>query len=278
MEEKTTAIAVFNGKNIRKAIYQNEWWFSVIDVVEVLTESSIPRRYWTDLKRNITEKEGFNQLYAKIVQLKMLALDGKWRETECANTETMLRVVQSIPSPKAEPFKRWLARVGYERVQEIADPELATKRTHALYKAKGYSDSWIAKRMRGIEVRDELTNEWGNRGAKEGRDYAILTNDIMKGTFDMTVSDYKKFKDLRRENLRDHMDDMEMILTMLGEATTTRLTQARESKDVPRLRADAKDGGKIAGDTRKVIERQTDKKVATKNNFLGKPENRKKIR
>ncbi|MCG2692229.1 phage antirepressor protein, partial [Microgenomates group bacterium] len=176
--------------------------------------------------------------------------------------------VQSIPSPKAEPFKRWLARVGYERIQEIEDPELATKRTRFLYKAKGYPDSWIAKRMRGIEVRETLTDEWGKRDAWEDRDYAILTAEISKATFDMTPGQYKKFKNLKRENLRDHMDDLELILTMLGEATTTRITTDRNSKGVPKLKKDARDGGKVVGRTRKDIEKQTGKKISTIKNFL----------
>jgi len=170
-----TKIAIFKGKRVRKITHENEWWFSIIDVVEVLTDSTNPRRYWSDLKRNLQEKKGVGELYDKIVQLKLKSADGKYYETDCANTETMFRIIQSIPSPKAEPFKRWLAKTGYERVKEIEDPELATKRTRVLYKAKGYSDNWIEKRMRGIAIREELTDEWQNRGAKEERDYSILT-------------------------------------------------------------------------------------------------------
>jgi len=186
-----TRIAIFKGQNIRKTIYQNEWWFSVVDIVEVLTDSSIPRRYWSDLKIKLV-KEGYKELYEKIVQLKLKSSDGKKYTTDCANTENIFRIVQSIPSPKAEPFKRWLAKVGYERIQEIEDPELATKRTRMLYKLKGYPDSWIEKRMRGIAIREELTDEWSNRGARIQKDYEILTAEISKATFGIIPSEYKK--------------------------------------------------------------------------------------
>jgi len=181
---KTTKIAIFKGQKVRKTIHRNEWWFSVVDVVAALTDSNIPRRYWSDLKIKL-KKEGFSEVYEKIVQLRLEAPDGKLRETDSANTETIFRIIQAIPSPKAEPFKRWLAKVGYERVQEIEDPELATKRTRALYKAKGYSDDWIEKRMRGIQVREQLTNEWKNREVGGDREYAILTAEISKATFGM---------------------------------------------------------------------------------------------
>ena len=237
-----------------------------MDIIEALIGSDRPRKYWNDLKKKLAD-EGYIELSEKIGQLKLESADGKFYETDCANTETTFRIIQSIPSPKAEPFKRWLARVGYERVQEIEDPELASKRTVAIYKAKGYPDSWIDKRMRGIAVRQTLTDEWKERGAREKIDYAILTNDIMQGAFEMKVDDYKKFKGLERENLRDHMEDLELILTMLGEATTTKFTKERDSKGVPKLRQDAKDGGKVAGRTRKDIEQKSGKPVATKKNF-----------
>ena len=224
--EETTKLAVFKGKKIRKIIYNNEWWFSVIDVIEALTDSNIPRRYWSDLKRKL-KKEGYGQLYENIVQLKLESIDGKKYSTDCANTETMFRLIQSIPSPKAEPFKRWFAKVGYERIQEIEDPELASKRIRDLYKAKGYSDDWIEKRMRSIAVRDELTDEWQKRGVKEQKEYSILTAEISKATFGMTPSEYKKFKNLKRENLRDHMTDLELIFTMLGEASTTKIARKK---------------------------------------------------
>jgi hypothetical protein len=206
--QTTAKIAVFKGKNIRKAFFNDEWFFSIIDVVYVLTDSANARRYWSDLKKKIIDNEGFSELYEKIVQLKLEAPDGKLRETDTANTETLFRIIQSIPSPKAEPFKRWLAKVGYERVQEIEDPELATKRTRAIYKAKGYPEDWIEKRMRGIAIREELTNEWEKRGIKEQREYAILTVEISEATFGIKPSSHKKPKNLKKENLRDHMTDL----------------------------------------------------------------------
>lgn len=269
-----TRIAIFRGQRIRKIIYKNEWWFSVIDIIEILTESSIPRRYWTDLKRNL-KKEGFSEVYEKIVQLKLEAPDGKMRETDCANTETMFRIIQSIPSSKVEPLKRWLARVGYERVQEIDDPELGQKRTRALYKAKGYSEAWIEKRMRGIEIRETLTNEWKNRGIIEEKNYAILTAEISKATFDMTPNEYKRYKGLKRENLRDHMDDLELIFSILGEASTTEITKNKDAQGFPANRQAAKDGGTIAGNARKELEKKSGKKVTKRENYLKNPQDKK---
>ena len=258
----------FESKKIRRIFHLEEWWFSVIDVVGALTESSIPKRYWADLKKNLLEKEGFEP-YEKIVQFKMFAEDGKMRETDCANTETMLRIIQSIPSPKAEPFKRWLAKVGFERIQEIENPELAQKRTREIYKAKGYPNSWIEKRMRGIQVREELTGEWKKRGVKESSEFSILTAEISKATFGLTPNQHKNFKGLKRENLRDHMNDLELIFSMLGEAATTEITREADSKGFDDNKISAKKGGKIAGDARKNLEKQTGKKVTTKDNFLG---------
>jgi len=272
---KNTKIALFKGKKIRKVIYNDEWWFSVIDVVEALTDSINSRDYWYKMKIRVSDESNF-QLSTDCRQLKLIAPDGKMRETDCANTETIFRIIQSIPSPKAEPFKMWLARVGYERIKEIEDPELATKRTTALYKAKGYPEDWIDKRMRGIAVRKTLTNEWEKRGAQEDIDYAILTDEIMKGAFDVTTKEYKEFKNLKRENLRDHMDDLESILTMLGEATTTKLHKDRDSKGINPLKKDAQDGGKVAGRTRKDIEKKSGKLIKNKNNFLDL--NKKKIK
>jgi DNA-damage-inducible protein D len=205
-----TNIAIFRGKEIRKTIHMNEWWFSIIDVIELLTGSDRPRKYWSDLKNRMI-LDGYIEVSEKIGQLKMIAPDRKMRLTDCANTETMFRIIQSIPSPKAEPFKRWLAKVGYERVQEIEDPELATKRTKAIYRAKGYSDDWIEKRMRGIAIRAELTDEWRNRNIREEREYSILTAEISKAAFGLTPAEYKELKGLERENLRDHMTDLELI-------------------------------------------------------------------
>ena len=275
--ETTTQIALFKGKKIRKIIHNNEWWFSVVDIIEILTGSDRPRKYWSDLKKKLAD-EGYIELSEKIGQLKLMASDGKYYSTDCANTETMLRIIQSVPSPKVEPLKRWLARVGYERVQEIENPELAMDRMKAIYEKKGYPKEWIDKRSRGIAVRHSLTDEWKNRGVKDSLEYAILTNEIMESAFDLKVEDYKKIKGLKRENLRDHMDDMELILTMLGEATTARFTKDRDSRGFDPLKKDARDGGAVAGRTRKDIEKQSGKKVVSGKNFLrinqsGKTEN-----
>ncbi len=215
-------IALFKGKKIRKILFQNEWFFSVVDVIEALTDSDRPSVYWTAMKARV-QNEGEFQLSTICRQLKLPAEDGKLRETDCADTEGIFRIIQSIPSPKAEPFKRWLAKVGFERVQEIENPELATKRTRMLYKLKGYPEDWIEKRMRGIAIREELTDEWHKRGAEEQKDYEILTAEISKASFGVTPSEYKKLKGLKRENLRDHMDDFELIFTMLGERSTTEI-------------------------------------------------------
>jgi len=269
---ETTKIALFQGKKIRKTLHNNEWWFVISDVVELLTETVNAKDYITKMKKRDSElQKGWGQIVTPL----SIQTSGGPQQLNCANTEGIFRIIQSIPSPKAEPFKRWLAKVGYERIQEIENPELATKRTRALYKAKGYSEDWIEKRIRGISIREELTNEWGNRGANSSRDYSILTTEISKATFDMTPGEYKKFKNLKRENLRDHMNDMELILTMLGDATTTKITKDRDSKGFYKLKKDSRDGGAVAGRTRKDIESQTGKKVITKENYLSSPQNKK---
>jgi DNA-damage-inducible protein D len=260
-------IAVFQGKHIRKVLHNDQWWFSIIDVIEVLIGGGRPRKYWNDLKKKLIA-EGYVEVSEKIGQLKLPAPDGKLRETDCAETETIFRIIQSVPSPKVEPLKRWLARVGKERIDEIENPELAMHRMKEIYQKKGYPKDWIDKRMRGIAIRKSLTDEWNNRGAQTDLEYAILTNEIMKGTFDKTVEEYKQFKNLHRENLRDHMNDIELILTMLGEATTTKLHQDRNSIGLKLLHNDAKDGGAVAGRTRKDIEDQTKKKVISSENYL----------
>ena len=262
----TTKIAIFKGKEIRKIVYNNEWWFSVVDIIEALTDSNKPRVYWHAMKVRVKSDDGI-ELSTICRQLKLESSDGKKYETDCANTEGMFRIIQSIPSPKAEPIKRWLAKVGYERVQEIDDPELATKRTRALYKLKGYSEDWIEKRMRGIVIREELTDEWQKRGAKERTDYEILTAEISKATFGVTPKEYQKLKGLKRENLRDHMDDFELIFTMLGERSTTEIHRVEDSKGVPKLKADAKAGGDIAGGARKKLEKRLGRSIVSKNNF-----------
>lgn len=269
----TEKVAIFKSKEIRRIIHNNEWWFSVVDVVSVLTDSSVPRRYWSDLKSKL-KIEGYSQLYEKIVQLKLTSLDGKKYETDCANTETIMRIIQSIPSPKAEPFKRWLAKVGYERVQEIDDPELAQKRARALYHAKGYPDSWIEMRMRGIEIREQLTDEWQKHGVKAGREYEILTAEISRATFGVTPSEYKKLKGLRHHNLRDHMTMLESLFSQLGEAATTEITRAEDPQGYVKNKDVARRGGKIAGDARDKLEQETGKKVISNANYL--PQTKKK--
>ena len=272
-----TRIAVFRGKEVRKTIHNNEWWFSITDIIEALTGNERPRKYWNDLKKKLT-KEGYSEVSEKIGQLKLQAADGKNYLTDCASTETVFRIIQTIPSPKAEPFKRWLARVGYERVQEIEDPELATKRTRALYKAKGYSDNWIEKRMRGIAVREELTDEWKERNVKEEAEYAILTAEISKATFGLTPSQYKRLKRLKRENLRDHFTDLELIFSMLGEAATTEITRAADAQGFIEAKGAAHRGGEVAGKARKDLESKTGKRVVSKQNYLQQPENRKLLK
>ncbi|OGR08431.1 MAG: hypothetical protein A2511_13185 [Deltaproteobacteria bacterium RIFOXYD12_FULL_50_9] len=259
-------VALFEGKRIRKLFHDGEWWFSIIDVVEVLTESDRPRKYWNDLKNKLNQ-EGYFEVSEKIGQLKMSAPDGKMRFTDCADTETLFRVIQSIPSPKVEPLKRWLARVGKERIDEIENPELSMERMKVLYEKKGYPKEWIDKRMRGIAVRQDLTDEWQNRGAQTSIEYAILTNEIMQGAFDLKVDEYKQVKGLERENLRDHMTDIELILTMLAEATTTKLHQDRDTQGFEPLKKDAQEGGAVAGSARLDIERRSDKPVVTSDNF-----------
>jgi len=272
-----TKIAIFKGKKIRKLLLGGEWWFSIVDVIEALTDSTQPSKYWTAMKVRIQREDGF-QLSTICRQLKLESSDGKKYETDCANTEGVFRIVQSIPSPKAEPFKRWLAKVGYERVQEIENPELATKRMRVLYKLKGYSDNWIEKRMRGVAIREELTDEWKNRGAKGHHDYEILTTEISKATFGLTPSEYKKLKGLKRENLRDHMDDFELIFNMLGEKATTEIHRQENSKGVIKLKLDANRGGKVAGISRKELEKELGRSVVSKQNFLKRPRVKKSLK
>ncbi len=270
-----TKIVVFKGKNVRKIIHENEWWFSVVDVCGALTDSIDAGAYWRKLKQRLVE-EG-SEVVTFCHGLKLPSLDGKMRETDCADTEGIFRIIQSIPSPKAEPFKRWLAKVGYERIKEIEDPELATKRTRMLYKLKGYSDNWIEKRMRGIAIREELTDEWQKRGAEEKKDYEILTSEISKATFGITPSQYKKIKRLKRQNLRNHMDDLELIFTMLGEKSTTEIHRTEDSQGVPKLKSDAKAGGDIAGDARKQLEKRIKRPIVSRDNFLGQSKKAKKL-
>ena len=271
-----TKLVVFSGKKIRRMLQNNEWWFSLIDVIEALTESDRPRKYWSDLKSKLTS-EGFIEVSEKNRTVENDLPDGKMRETDCANTETMFRIIQTIPSPKAEPFKRWLAKVGYERVQEIENPELATKRTKALYKAKGYSEDWIEKRMRGIAIREELTDEWKKREVKEKREYEILTAEIAKAAFGVTPSQHKSLKGLKRENLRDHMTDLELIFSMLGEAATTEITRVDDAKGFQESKHSARKGGGVAGKARKDLEQKTGKRVVSHENYLMTSQGVKKL-
>ena len=252
----TDAIQLFEDKKIRTAWdeEQEEWYFSIVDVISVLTGTENPRRYWSDLKRKL-KKEGAVELYEKIVQLKMLSSDGKRYKTDVANTEQLLRIIQSVPSPKAEPFKAWLARVGRERIEETIDPEQAIDRALETYLKKGYSEEWVHQRLLTIRIRNELTDEWQKRGVEKGKEYAILTDEISRAWSGMTTRQYKKLKGLKKENLRDNMSDLELVLTMLAEATTTEISKTVAQK-----------GGSIAGNTRKEIEDTTGKPVITSQN------------
>ena len=274
-DEITTKIALFKGKEIRKTLRNGEWWFVIVDVVAALTESANPAQYLKNIRnRDIEFDSLFNPVDKGGVQIDPpLALPfstaGGTQNLLCWNTEGIFRLIQSIPSSKAEPFKRWLAKVGYERVQEIEDPELGQKRTRMLYKLKGYPEDWIEKRMRGSAIREELTDEWQKRGAQREKDYEILSAEISQATFGLTPSEYKKVKGLKKENLLDHMGHLELILTMLGERTTTEIHRTKDTQGVPRLKDDARVGGQIAGTARKQIERKIGKSIISKGKFLG---------
>ncbi len=269
-----SAIILFEKKQVRRAWNKDEekWYFAIVDVIAVLTGSPNPQVYWRVMKKRLLD-EG-NQTVTKCNGLKMTAADGRQRLTDVADTEQLLRLIQSIPSPKAEPFKLWLARVGYERLEEIENPELAARRMRTLYEQKGYSEEWIEKRLRGIAVRDELTDEWKKRGVKEQRDFAILTAEISKATFGMTPSEYKDFKSLTnpKDNLRDHMTDLELIFTMLGEASTTEIAKKKDVQGFPANKQAAHDGGAIAGNARYELESKSGTKISTKANFKELPE------
>lgn len=263
-------LALFDHQQVRRHWddEQELWWFSVVDVVKILTNSSIPKRYWTDLKSKL-KNEG-SEVYEKIVQLKMLASDGKKYLTDCADTETMLRLIQSIPSPKAEPLKLWLAQVGYERLEETADPELAFERAMQTYLRKGYSKEWINQRLKSIEVRKELTDEWQERGMKQGVEFAILTNEITKAWAGRSVKEYKQLKGLKKENLRDNMTNLEIVLNMLAEVSTTEISKQQQPKGLQENKVVARKGGGVAGVARKEIEHQTGQSVVTAENAMQK--------
>jgi prophage antirepressor-like protein len=265
-------IVVFGSKKIRRTWHNDEWYFSVVDVVEALTDSPTPRQYWGKVK----QREFVDlQLSPIWVQLKLEASDGKKYTTDCANTKGMFRIIQSIPSSKAEPFKQWLAQVGYERVQEIENPELAQERMKQLYEQKGYPKDWIDKRLRGIAIRQNLTDEWKERGIETESDYAILTAEISKATFGITPSEYKKIKELTRknDNLRDHMTDLELIFTMLGEKVTTEISHKEKPDTFKKSKKVARRGGSVAGTARKETEKELGRSIVSKHNYLPKKNN-----
>ena len=264
--KKEVSIKLFESKQVRSFWDSDveKWYFSIIDVVEVLTETDRPRKYWSDLKAKL-KKEG-SELSEKIGQLKMSAEDGKMRITDVADTEQLFRLIQSIPSPKAEPFKLWIAKVARERIDEIEDPEIGIDRLMETYLRKGYSKEWINQRLKSIEIRKDLTDEWEKRGGQKGQEFAILTDDITKAWSGFTTKEYKQFKDLKKENLRDNMTNLELVLNMLAEATTTEISMEKKPKTLPESRIIAKQGGTIAGNTRKEIEQKTGRKIVTKLN------------
>jgi hypothetical protein len=260
---KETSIKIFEQKQIRSSWdeEQEKWYFSIVDVIEALTESPRPRKYWNALKTKLID-EG-SELSQKLGQLKMQSADGKYYKTDVADTEQLFRLIQSIPSPKAEPFKLWIAKVARERIDEIEDPEMGIDRLMETYLRKGYSKEWINQRLKSIEIRKELTDEWENRGVQKGQEFAILTDDITQAWSGFSTKQYKKFKDLKKENLRDHMTNLELVLNMLAEATTAEISKEKSPKTFPENRKIAKQGGTIAGNTRKEIEEKTGKKIVT---------------
>ena len=275
---ENTSIKLFQQKQVRSVWDEQEekWYFSIIDVIEILTENSRPRKYWSDLKARLI-KEG-SEVSEKIGQLKLIAPDGKLRMTDVADTKQLIRLIQSIPSKNAEPFKLWLAQVGADRLEEIENPELATQRTRELYKLKGYPEDWIEKRMRSIAIREELTDEWKERGVKEHMEFAILTAEISKATFGLIPSEYKKLKGLKSQNLRDHMSDLELIFSMLSEASTTNIVKNKNPKGFAENKKVAQQGGKIAGDARKALELESGENVVSAKNYLPQPKEKKKLK
>ncbi len=271
-------IALFQKKEIRRTLHNGEWWFVISDVIAALTDSVNPPDYLKKLRRRDPSLSEAFQGGGQLVPPLGLRFDtpGGTQSLQCWNTEGLFRLIQSIPSPKAEPFKRWLARVGYERIQEIEDPEMASKRTRAIYKAKGYSDDWIEKRMRAIAIRDELTDEWKKRGVREQREYAILTAEISEATFGLTPSQYTALKGLGRENLRDHMNDLELIFSMLGEAATTEIARNTDAQGFPENQQAAHAGGTVAGNARKELEAKSGRRVVSPENYLSLTQSEKK--
>ncbi len=267
-------LVLFQGVPVRRTWHNDEWWFAIQDVVLILTNSLDPKGYIKDMRRRDEElSKGWGQIATPL----SIETTGGKQKVNCASTEGIFRIVQSIPSKKAEPFKRWLAKVGYDRVKEIEDPELAQKRMKELYRKKGYSDAWIEKRVRGIAVRDELTEEWSQRGIEAQKEYSILTAEISKATFGLTPSQYKNFKGLNRENLRDHMTDLELIFSMLGGAATTEITRNKDAKGFAENKEAAHEGGEVAGDARKNLEKKSGRRVVNRDNYLEQPESSKRI-
>jgi DNA-damage-inducible protein D len=268
------ALVVFQGKQIRRTWFNDEWWFVAIDIISALTESKDPSGYLKDMRKR---DEGFAEGWGQIATPLLIDTPGGKQKLNCVSTKGAFRLIQSIPSKKAEPFKQWLSQVGYERVQEIENPELAQKRMKEIYKAKGYSEDWIEKRVRGIAIRDELTDEWKQRGVREEKEFAILTSEISRATFGLTPSEYKNLKGLKRENLRDHMNDLELIFSMLGERVSTEITRNEDAKGYPEVEGAAKRGGKVAGNARKETEKELGRSIITGENYLSEPENKKKL-
>lgn len=257
--------ALFQGRQVRKVLHNDEWFFVVQDVIAVLTDSADPRQY---IKKMRSRDPQLGEGWVQLVPPLSVPTAGGIQKLGCANTQGLFRIIQSIPSPKAEPFKIWLAQVGAERVQEIENPELASQRAREIYKAKGYPEDWIEKRMRSIAIREELTDEWKDRGVREQKDFAILTAEISRATFGVTPSQHKAIKGLERQNLRDHMNDLELIFSMLGEAATTEITRAKDARGFGESRAAAQEGGAVAGRARKELEKKSGRKVVTSENFL----------
>ena len=266
-EEKS--IVIFQNKKIKRTWFNDEWWFVAVDIIEALTDSKDPANYLKDMRRR---DEGFKQGWGQIATPLLIDTVGGKQKINCVSTKGAFRLIQSIPSKKAEPFKLWLAQVGYDRIQEIENPELAQQRMKKIYEAKGYSQDWIEKRVRGIAIRDELTDEWKKRDVKTEREYAILTSEISKATFGMTPNEYKRFKGLRRENLRDHMNDLELIFSMLGERVSTEITRKEDARGYKRVEGVARRGGRIAGNARKETEKELRRPITSNENYLTTPE------
>lgn len=270
-------LKLFEKQQVRSSYNEDseKWYFSIIDIISILTESKNPRRYWSDLKIKLSDEEGFSQLYEKIVQLKLTAPDGKKRETDCADVETLLRIIQSVPSKKAEPVKQWLARVGYERMKELADPSTALDRARDIWQKQGRSEKWIQQRMSGQETRNKLTDYWAEHGIEESNEFAILTNIIHQEWTGLTVKEHKQLKNLKSQNLRDHMTEAELIFTALAELSTRQIAESENATGFSENKQSAKRGGNIAKQAREKLELETGKKVVTGDNFLPAQKQRK---